>query len=85
MLYQLLLPTWEKFEGSVVVGLIVVYPGDKVWVGRPRMNLGFIDEKVVQEIDSPVEGVVKEIFVKSGDEVVAKQLVMTIEVGEEKI
>lgn len=85
MLYQLFLPSWDKFEGLVVVGFIVVSPGDLVWIGRPIMNLGFVDEKVVQEVDSPVDGVVKEIFVKSGDEVVAKQLVMTIEMREEKI
>lgn len=78
MKYQLFLPEWEPDE-YVEVGFIAVVVGDFAWVNRPLFNISFIDEKSVQEIISPVSGLIREILINSGDVAISGQLAMILE------
>ena len=77
-MYRFTLPTWEEAEGRVLIGPIGVVVGDQVWVGRTVAVLGFLDEKVSMPIESTVNGIVEQVFIKDDVDVLSGQLLMLV-------
>lgn len=67
---------------SVDVIEILVNPGDEIHVDTPLITLE--SEKASMDIPSPKEGKVKEVHVKTGDQVAEGDLILTLEDSDEE-
>jgi pyruvate dehydrogenase E2 component (dihydrolipoamide acetyltransferase) len=69
----------ENVEKGIIASILVAR-GDKVSIDKPLVELE--TDKATTDIPSPVEGIVKEIYVKEGDEVKVHQVIMIMEISD---
>lgn len=79
MTIEIKTPTFPESVQDGEVATWYKQPGDAI--ARDELIVDIETDKVTQEVVSPVDGVLKEIFKNAGDTVVSEDVLATIEVG----